>query len=247
MTEPTLPSSTSGSDAPFFNSAPIRVIVADDHPVVTIGIGDVLRREPHIQLIATTLTIADLLETLRQTPCDVLITDYSFEGDSEPDGMHLLERLRRLYPGLKIVLLTAHDDIVVVRQAMKLGVLGFISKSSAAFSELPQVLRNVMAGEKYLDPTTSKVLLEHMLDNIPGAQPLAEIKLSKRELEVVRLFVSGKTVTEIAELTARSLKTISTQKSKAMIKLGAHNDVELINAFRSIGGTHRQADPTDLT
>jgi two-component system capsular synthesis response regulator RcsB len=185
-----------------------------------------------------------LFDALQQVTYDVLITDYSFEGDSAPDGMHLLERLRRMYPMLKIVLLTAHDDIVVVRQAMRLGVLGFISKSSGAFSELPMVVRSIIAGEKYLDPTTSKVMLEYMLVNSPGSQTLMEANLTKRELEVIRLFVSGKTVTEIAELTDRSLKTISTQKKKAMIKLGAHNDVELINAFNRLGGTHRQTDIT---
>jgi two-component system capsular synthesis response regulator RcsB len=224
--------------------APIKVVVADDHPVVIIGITDVLKREPNIQLLSAAPTIEELFETLRHTPCDVLITDYSFEGDSEPDGMYMLERVRRTYPMLKIVLLTAHDDIVVVRHALKLGVLGFISKSSDAFSDLSKVLHSVMAGERYLDPATSKALLEHMLENAPGTQALAEVSLSKRELEVVRLFVSGKTVTEIAELTARSLKTVSTQKSRAMIKLGAHNDVELINAFHRMGGTRRQTDLT---
>ncbi|WP_211465556.1 response regulator transcription factor [Collimonas silvisoli] len=243
MTKLTPPSSTPAFKASLPNNPDaIKVVVADDHPVVVIGISDVLKGEPDIQLLSAALTITELFETLRQISCDVLITDYSFDDDNEPDGMHLLERVRRMYPLLKIVLLTAHDDIVVVRQAMKLGVLGFISKRSGAFTGLPTVIRSVMAGEKYLDPATSKLLLEYMLENNPGSQALTEVNLSKRELEVVRLFVSGKTVTEIANLTDRSLKTISTQKSKAMVKLGAHNDVELINAFNRIGGTRHHAN-----
>ncbi|MFC5475704.1 response regulator [Paraherbaspirillum soli] len=217
--------------------------MADDHPVVILGVSNMFENESDIHLLSAAVTISELFETLRQVPCDILITDYSFEGDSEPDGMHMLERVRRMYPALKIVLLTAHDDIVVVRQAMRLGVLGFISKSSGEFSALPMVVRSVMRGERYLDPTTSKAMLEYMLENNPGAQLLSAVKLSVREVEVLRLFVSGMTVTEIALQTKRSLKTISTQKKKAMIKLGARNDIELINAFGRMGGTHRQPDP----
>lgn len=99
MTELISPSAADTVSKRFPNSlAPIKVVVADDHPVVIIGITDVLKREPNIQLLSAAPTIAELFETLRHTPCDILITDYSFEGDSEPDGMYMLGRVRRTYP-----------------------------------------------------------------------------------------------------------------------------------------------------
>jgi two-component system capsular synthesis response regulator RcsB len=211
-----------------------RLIVADDHPVVALGISKVLEGYPRIQLVETAATVSELLEALRSKACDVLICDYSFSNDSEPDGMQLLERIRVMYPDVKIVVLTANDSLAVVRRAMNLRVAGFVSKLSPDFSALPDVIERVMKGEQYLDSHTSKLVIQRMLDSEDGSRAQVALRLTARELEVVRLFASNMSVTDIAKATNRSLKTISTQKNKAMSKLGASNDVELVNAFRQL-------------
>jgi len=211
-----------------------RLIVADDHPVVAMGVSKILEGHPRIQLVAAATSISELIEILQNDACDVLICDYSFADDCEPDGMQLLERIRRLYPGVKIVVLTANDSLAVMRRAMQLRVAGFVSKRSSDFTALPDVIERVMQGERYLDSHTSKRMIQRMLDSEdnPGAQAAAQ--LTVREMEVVRLFASNMSVTDIAKHTNRSLKTISTQKNKAMFKLGASNDVELVNAFKQL-------------
>jgi two-component system capsular synthesis response regulator RcsB len=213
------------------------VIVADDHPVVALGVCQMLEGVEHLHLVAAAVTISELFEALAQVPCDVLICDYSFEDDSEPDGALLLKRIRRLYPDLKIILLTGHDDVVIMQMTVEIGISGFLSKSSRDFSSLPAVITRVLQGEKYLDPETSKVLVQHMMANNFTSQTLTTAQLTARELEVLRMFSRGMSVTDIAQHTNRSVKTISTQKKKAMIKLGTVNDIELLKAFNQLYAT----------
>jgi two-component system capsular synthesis response regulator RcsB len=210
------------------------IVVADDHPVVVLGISKMLDDAKDFHLVAAASTISELFASLAQVKCDILICDYSFENDEEPDGLLLLERIRRLYPDIKIILLTSHDDLVIVQRALQLGIAGFLSKSSGDFTDLPSVTARVLRGERYLDPSTSKMLVQHMVSNNLTTQSLSTTQLTARELEVLRMFARGMSVTDIAQHTDRSVKTISTQKKKAMLKLGAENDVELINAFNKL-------------
>ncbi|VVE05254.1 response regulator transcription factor [Pandoraea anhela] len=204
----------------------VRVVVADDHPVVGEGVGAVLSRHSYIQLQAVCVTIESLMSTLNDVECDVLICDYAFERDSEPDGLHLLHRIRRKFPHLAIIVLTGHRDIAsLVRRVMNLGVAGFLRKSSDEISRLPGIIRNINAGGKYLDPQTAAELLG------PDGDTGTLSSLSERELEVFRLVGQGVSVTEIAMRTNRSVKTVSTQKLKAMQKLGAKSDAELYRLY----------------
>ncbi|MFK3602099.1 response regulator transcription factor [Pseudomonas fluorescens] len=217
------------------------IIVADDHPVVVLGISKMLDDVKGMHVVAAPVVISELFEALAQLSCDVLICDYSFEGDSEPDGLLMLQRIRRLYPDIKIILLTAHDDLVIVQQALLLGISGFLSKTSGDFASLPKVINAVLRGQRYLDPDTSKMLIAHMVANNQSSPSLATAKLTARELEVVRMFARGMSVTEIAQHTDRSIKTISSQKQKAMLKMGVGNDVELAKAFNQLYGSQSGA------
>lgn len=212
----------------------INVIVADDHPIVVMGVSRMICELKELHLSATATMISELFELLEKKPCDILLCDYSFENDSEPDGFLLLDRIRRLYPNIKIILLTAYDDLAIVQRAMKIGVSGFLSKASNDIATLSTVIDSVLNGERYIDPVTSKVLIQHMVSNNSSSPMLSTAHLTARELEVVRMFARGMSVTDIAQHTDRSVKTISTQKKRAMMKLGAVNDVELINVFNSI-------------
>jgi len=213
---------------------PINIVVADDHPVVVVGVSKMINELDSFRVVATVTTISQLFNCLSELPCDVLVCDYSFEDDDEPDGLLMLEKVRRLYPSVKIILLTAHDDLVIVQRALKVGVSGFLSKSSNDTSIISNVITRVHGGEKYLDPITTKIMIKHMMSNDVSELTLLTSQLTARELEVVRMFSRGMSVTDIAQYTDRSVKTISTQKKQAMLKLGAGNDVELVNAFSKL-------------
>lgn len=208
----------------------VRVIIADDHTVVQLGVAKLLESEADIQVTGVAGTVETLMKTLKDTPCDVLICDYSFHKDPEQDGFALLERIRRYYPNINIILLSSYDSVVIVREVLQIGVKAFISKSSDELAQLADIIRRVMNGEQCVDPKTSQELIKYMLDT-PSRSKSGILKLSPREMEVVRLLIRGMTVTEIAQYTRRSLKTISTQKQKAMSKLGVKTDSELTEVF----------------
>lgn len=205
----------------------INVIVADDHPVVSAGVASILSAEMDINVIGVTSTIAGLHLLLQEQPCDVLICDYSFTGDQQPDGVALFKRLRRNHPDISILVLTAHQDIaLLVARIMDTGVAGFLRKSSPDFARLAAIVRRVHGGHKFVDPAVASELLE------VGTTTQTSIELlSERELEVFRMLGRGMSVTEIAMHTNRSIKTISHQKMKAMHKLGARSEADLYRIY----------------
>ncbi|MEH3481080.1 MULTISPECIES: response regulator transcription factor [Enterobacter] len=221
----------------------IRVIIADDHTVVQLGVAKLLESEPGIQVVGVTGTVDGLLKMLRSTPCEVLICDYSFHKDPEPDGMALLEKVRRYFPEINVILLSSYDSVVIVREVLQIGVKAFISKSSQELARLPDIIRKVMNGEQCIDQKTSQELIKYMLE-APQSSKSGILKLSPREMEVVRLFIRGMTVTEIAQYTSRSLKTISTQKKKAMEKLGVKSDSELTEVYLDL--QNRQTEESKM-
>lgn len=208
----------------------VRVIIADDHTVVQLGVAKLLEGEPDIRVVGVAGTVGGLLKMLKSTPCEVLVCDYSFHKDPEPDGMALLEKIRRYFPDVNIILLSSYDSVVIFREMLQLGIKAFISKSSQELTRLADIIRKVMNGEQCIDPKTSQELIKYMLETPSGNKSGVE-RLSPREMEVVRLFIRGMTVTEIAQYTSRSLKTISTQKKKAMEKLGVKSDSELTEVY----------------
>lgn len=205
----------------------IRVVIADDHLIVAEGVKAILSAEPDIHIVGVAVTISELMTCLESNACDVLVCDYSFESDNEPDGLNLFKRLKRRFPDVAIIVLTAHQEIAsFVRRVMDTGVSGFLRKSSDEIVRLPLIVRNVRAGGKFMDPATTAEMLQS------GNQGITSIEaLSERELEVFRLLGRGMSVTEIAVHTSRSVKTVSAQKLKAMHKLGAQSDADLYRIY----------------
>ena len=209
----------------------IRVALADAYPVVRLGLQAMLERLPEFRLVFSAVNIAELETALQEAPCDILISDFRFQGDSHGDGMQLIERLMRRFPEMRIVLLTDHDDSVSVRYVLRMGVAGFISKRSDAVAQLPQVLGMVARGDRYVDPLTTQRMMEHMI-RCDGVDRIDA--LSPRESEVCRMVGRGMRLREIAQLTCRSHKTISAQKKSAMTKLGVNSDIELVRAYENM-------------
>lgn len=199
-----------------------------------MGIRKVLEVETSIDLIATVGSLAELHAVLDVHACDVLVCDYAFDDDVAHDGMRLIARLKRTYPGVRIMMLTVHDDPTLVRRLLAAGVSGFISKASSALTSLVLAIRAVHQDDLYIDPKVAHTLMSEYIKSISNRSAPRTTTLSNREYEAVRLISLGMTITEIARQTCRSVKTVSTQKASAMKKLGVHNDIELVIAFRSL-------------
>ena len=222
------------------NGAVTRIVIADDHPVVTLGIRALIKPLGDVEVVGEASSGGELLGVLTNEPCDLLITDFSMPyEDGSGDGLPLLRRLRRDHPKLPIIVLTMLHNPALTRGMLAVGVNGLVSKV-AMMKELLLAIGAVMNGRTYICET----MREHVADWAPSratgeaAQPTAggdPAVLSQREAEVVRLFAQGMSVTQIAEHLHRSVKTVSQQKNDAMRKLGVTSNTQLFEYARAYG------------
>jgi two-component system, NarL family, captular synthesis response regulator RcsB len=187
----------------------IKVIIADDHPVILFGATQALLKFPEIEVIGQARQSTELIQLLQKSPCDVVVSDLAMPGGQYGDGMPLLGYIGRQFPTVRIVVLTMLENPALLKRLRKVGVTAVINKSDD-LSHIGLAIVHVMRGQGYIGPSV-RLALDSMGLSASGQQ--RDVVLSKRELEVVRLFVSGMTITEIAAQLKRSIKTISTQKT----------------------------------
>jgi two-component system, NarL family, captular synthesis response regulator RcsB len=206
----------------------LRTIIADDHPVVLMGARAALEAAS-IDVVGEASNGDQLLELLATRPCDVLVTDFSMPGGRHGDGLLLLDTVRRRYPRLPIVILTMVNNTAVLQTMHARGATCLCDKR-APLREVALAVRQAAAGRSFLSATIRK-----QFDEACSEDPLADVRLSAREIEVVRLYVSGLSITQIAERLSRSVKTVSRQKRDAMGKLGIDHDSRLSEYARERG------------
>ncbi|MBR8402683.1 MULTISPECIES: LuxR C-terminal-related transcriptional regulator [Burkholderia cepacia complex] len=202
----------------------IGVVLADDHPGMIAGVVHELASVNTIELRGHVSNSTELVELLESTPCDVLVSDYAMPTGKYGDGITLFGFITRRFPDLKLVVLTMLDNPAILGSLDDIGVRAIVSKSDAVAHLIPAI-HAAYTGGKYHSPTVVAVLKERTAQRANAEAPPA---LSPREMEVVRLFVSGMRVDDIAERLNRSKKTISTQKARAMEKLGFTSDTDLV-------------------
>ncbi|MDN7449041.1 response regulator transcription factor [Burkholderia multivorans] len=201
----------------------IRVVLADDHPAVLSGIKYELASHSMVSVVATAKNAAELFDALNTHPCDVLVSDYSMPCATYGDGLTLFKLLRDRHPDVKIVVLTMVENPVILRWLSELGIHCIVSKADIT-NHLTMAIHAAYTNGRYLSPSMDKAISMVATSGKNGALR----DLSPREVEVVRYFVSGMTVNEIAARLNRSKKTVSTHKARAMQKLGIRRDVDLV-------------------
>jgi two-component system capsular synthesis response regulator RcsB len=199
----------------------IKVLIADDHPIVLNGIALYLAEQQDIEVVGKAKNSTELVRLLDTIPCDVIITDYSMPGGQIGDGLPMLKTLRRKYPRTRLVVITMLDNPALIRDMKDLGVSVILNKADRVDYLLPAVWAS-FRGQNFFPPSVQEILATAGLD-----RPKLRAQLSQRELEVLRQCAAGAPIVEIARLSNRSSKTVSAQKSVAMKKLGLTNDYEL--------------------
>ncbi|MBM3105368.1 response regulator transcription factor [Pseudomonas sp. P66] len=207
-----------------FAKSPLRIVLADDHPIFRIGLQAVLEQIPNVKVVGQAASPLELKDQLQTLECDILVTDFMMPVDQQNDGLKLLEQIRRQHPQLPILVVTMLNNAGLFRAMLGLGVSGLLSKASLA-DELPQAIGSMSRGKVYLAASVQHLLMQD------GAvrEDMMAVKdpLSPKELEVTRLLAAGHTVNQIATLLSRSKQTVSSQKVSAMRKLGVSNDAAL--------------------
>ncbi|MFM0043889.1 response regulator transcription factor [Paraburkholderia sediminicola] len=220
------------------NSTKIRLVLADDHPTLIAGIRYALADIPTIDIVGTARNSTEILELLSRVRCDILVTDYAMPGGEYGDGLTLLSFLRRRFSDLKIIVFTTVDNPAMIREITQLGIASVVNKVDDA-AHLVSAIHAVYAGATYVSPAANR---EPLQNRVRTASTQTTVKLTPREAEVVRLYVSGMSVNEIADQLHRTKQTVSSQKSSAMRKLGIERDADLFR-FAYETGLAAAAEP----
>ncbi|WER47878.1 response regulator [Cupriavidus sp. WKF15] len=204
----------------------LKILLADDHPVVCAAVRDQLQTQPGWVVCGVATSATELLSSVEALHPDIVITDYHMPGPRDSDGIRLISTLRRRHPTVGVIVLTMITNPMILRSILNARVHGLMLKD-APLCELVTVVARIQRGFNYIGKSALEILAQTNPDSLlePGQQ-VAQ-RLSVRETEVIRLYLSGRSVSEIAAILCRSVKTISRQKNCAMQKLGASNDREL--------------------
>lgn len=194
----------------------IRLLLADDHPLLRQGIRAVLETESDISVMAEAATGQEVLDICQLSVPDLVVMDVSMP---EMDGITATGELHRQHPEVAVLILTMHDDLAFVQAALEAGATGYLLKETAA-RDLVHAVRAVVHGEAVIYPSLARGLLSQRHASLP--------QLTARELEVLTLIAAGKTTKEIASALFLSAKTVETHRLHLMEKLDLHDRVALV-------------------
>lgn len=202
----------------------LRLVFADDHPIVLAGMRDMFAQDIHFEIVACVSSPTALVESIATQSPDVVITDFSMPGDARHgDGLRLLTYLSNHFPDTRILVVTMMRNPLLIASIYKAGASGIVLKSDPS-DTLKTALECLRLGRPFLHPSIAAAADPQR--NAAATDLTAT--LSPKELEVLRRFTEGQSLTDIANGLNRSIKTISNQKRSAMRKLNAANDRELI-------------------
>jgi DNA-binding NarL/FixJ family response regulator len=199
---------------------PIRILVADDHPVVRDGLVAMLSTQPDFQVVAEASNGQEAVEKAAALQPDVVLLDLEMPG---MDGVEALKSLHARYPAMRALVFTAFDTDERILGAVRAGAQGYLLKG-APREELFHAVRVVSRGGSLLQPVVASKLLQHMSNG-----SLKAPALTRRELEVLALLVQGMSNREIAEKLVISERTAKYHVSSILSKLGASNRTEAVS------------------
>lgn len=199
----------------------IRLLIADDHPVVREGLKRIVADCPDMQLIGEAVDGAEILAMVESAGVDVLLLDISMPG---PPFLDIMRRLRTEQPDLRVLVLSVHPEGQYAVRTLRAGAAGYLTKDHSS-GELAEAIRRVFRGGKYVTPSLAEKLA---FDLAPDAEERPHERLSDREYEVLQKFGAGKSVGEIASELALSPKTVSTYRARILGKLRLKTNAELI-------------------
>jgi DNA-binding NarL/FixJ family response regulator len=198
----------------------IKIFVVDDHPIVREGVKGILSGIPDMVVAGEAAEANQALSQTCKGDYDLVLLDVSMPGVS---GLEVLKQLKSERPDLPVLMLSMYPEEQYAIRSLKAGAAGYLTKESAP-EELVAAIRKVCAGGKYVSTLLAEKLASYL--DADREQPVHEL-LSDREYQVVRMIASGKTVSQIAAELSLSVKTISTNRSRALKKMRMKTNAEI--------------------
>jgi len=199
----------------------IKILIADDHAIIREGLKQILAETSDMVVAGEAADGREVLDQVRKDDYDLVLLDIAMPGRG---GLDTLARLKHEKPELPVLVLSMYPEEQYAIRAFKAGASGYLTKESAP-EELISAIRKVTQGGKYVSSSLAEKLVFNL--ETDTEKPLHE-KLSDREYEVMIMIASGKTVKEIADKLSLSVKTISTNRVRALKKMGMKNNAEII-------------------
>jgi two-component system, NarL family, response regulator NreC len=198
---------------------PIRIVLADDHVLVRQGLKSLLEREG-FQVVAEASDGHQALRDVASLQPDVAIMDISMPTIN---GLNAAREMSRSAPKTKTILLTQHDESQYIREALEVGVKGYVLKNQAA-NDLLVAIRQVTRGQVYLSPGVSSAVIEAY----QSKSEKSKNRLTLRERQVLQLIAEGKSTKDVASLLGISVKTAESHRTRLMQKLDIHETASLV-------------------
>lgn len=200
----------------------INILLADDHPYLRRGLVQILIDEFPGAVIGEASNASELLEQAQQQRWDVVVLDLNMPGRG---GLEALHELKGLCPNLPVLVLSMHPEDQFAVRVLRAGGAGYLTKESAP-QELVRAIKTIWKGGKYITPKAAELLAAHVYQHGDSEQPL-HLALSDREYQVFGLIAAGRTITDISDQLALSVKTISTYRSRILTKLNLKTNADL--------------------
>ena len=200
----------------------IRVLIADDHAILRRGLMEILTRDLKGAVCGEAENADQVLTQVQNSEWDLVILDVTMPGRS---GVDVLADLKKARPKLPVLVLSMHPEGQYGKRVLRAGASGYMNKDSAP-EELIKAIRKVIAGGRYVSPALAEVLA---LDLGQGTDRPPHERLSDRELEVLRLIGSGKSISQIGEMLHLSVTTVSTYRARILNKMNLTTTAELMN------------------
>jgi DNA-binding NarL/FixJ family response regulator len=199
----------------------IKLMICDDHQIVRDGLSQLLGLYSDLKVINATSTGESLIKELKNEQPDVLLLDISLPGRS---GLEVLKQVKLLYPKIAVLILSMYPEDQFAIRMLKAGASSYLNKDTSP-DILVEAIRTIARGGEYISKEVTNLLVGEMLRE---NEDLPHQILSDREYEVLLLIGQGHSITEISNKLSLSVKTISTYRSRLMLKLEIQSNTELV-------------------
>ena len=204
----------------------IKIIICDDHPLITEGLQSFINFKKNMQIVATADSGATLRKVLEKTKADILLMDISLP---DINGIDMCAEVKRKFPEIKVIALSNHNERSFIIRMLKNNASGYLVKSSS-ITEIENAVQEVYNGGIYFGTEAKKILASLANDATEEVPPI-----TKREMEVLQLIATGQTSAQIAEQLFISPQTVDSHRKSLMSKFSVIKSVNLIQKAKELG------------